>query len=555
MSRSSSVRRRAQNGATRTCQASWSRSASRSRAVAGSAISASRTRRRASSSTVLRQRRSSRATCSGAVARISASWSRRRGRAVVGGGVRKSGMKPRSGWTASRGARSRPAARRQPSRRHGSCSAGERSWTNVRTAAFVSQTGEQAKRTASRSSRARIANTVTPRKIRACANHSPAARPPPTLVAMSQERGQRVGYGVVFASREMRALVTGQFVSVAGTSIAAVALTILVYERTESPLLSSLAFALGFVPYLVGGGLFSGVVDRIRPRRLVVRFDLGAAVLAGAMALPGLPVGALFALLLAIGTLSSVEGGARASLVRASGAADAYVPARSLQRVSAQLAQIAGTAADGLLLLGLTPRGALLVNAASFAFSAATARLGIADHPNTGQRPTAALLRDSLGGVRRLLARPELRRLLLLGWLTPMFAVAPEALAAPYVAGGHGSPALVGWWLVALPAGLVAGDVAGVRWLDARRQRRLVGPAAAASFLPYLAFVARPPIALALALLFVSGACGLYALGLDARVRDAVPDHLFARAMALNTAGLMTLQGIGFAMAGAVAEL
>src|SRR4051812_20375815 len=461
MSRSSSVRRRAQNGATRTCQASWSRAASRSRAAAGSASSASRTRRCPSSSTVSRQRRSSRATCSGAVARISASWSRRRGRAVVGGGVRKSGMKPRSGWTASRGARSRPAARSRTSRRHGSCSAGERSWTNVRTAAFVSQTGEQAKRTASRSSRARIANTVTPRKIRACANHSPAARPPPTLVAMSQERGQRVGYGVVFASREMRALVTGQFVSVAGTSIAAVALTILVYERTESPLLSSLAFALGFVPYLVGGGLFSGVVDRIRPRRLVVRFDLGAAVLAGAMALPGLPVGALFALLLAIGTLSSVEGGARAALVRASVSEDAYVPARSALRVAAQLAQLGGNAAGGLLLLVLSPRGALLANAASFAFSAATARLGIADHPNTGGRSASSLLRDSVRGARRVLSYPDLRRLLFVGWLAPMFAVAPEALAAPYVAGRHGSAALGGWWLVPPPAGMIARGNAG----------------------------------------------------------------------------------------------
>jgi len=48
--------------------------------------------------------------------------------------------------------------------------------------------------------------------------------------------------------------------------------------------------------------------------------------------------------------------------------------------------------------------------------------------------------------------------------------------------------------------------------------------------------------------------CGLYSLGLDARVRDAAPPRLFARAMTLNTAGLMTLQGIGFTLAGAVAQ-
>jgi hypothetical protein len=48
--------------------------------------------------------------------------------------------------------------------------------------------------------------------------------------------------------------------------------------------------------------------------------------------------------------------------------------------------------------------------------------------------------------------------------------------------------------------------------------------------------------------------CGLYSLGLDARVRDAAPPRLFARAMTLNTAGLMTLQGVGFTLAGAVAQ-
>jgi predicted MFS family arabinose efflux permease len=371
---------------------------------------------------------------------------------------------------------------------------------------------------------------------------------------MSKQPEVRMGYRAALASGELRALVAGQLVSVAGTSVAAVALTILVYRRTASPLLASLAFALGFVPYLLGGGLLSGIVDRVRPRRLVAGCDLLAAVLAAAMAWPRLPVGVLFALLLAIGTLTSLEGGARATLVRASVPADAYVPARSLLRISAQLAQIGGNAAGGALLLVLTPSGALLANGASFALSAATARFGVADHPNTGERETSTLLGDSLRGARRVLAQPELRRLLLLGWLAPMFAVAPEALAAPYVAGRHGSPALVGWWLVALPAGVIAGDIAGVRFLEARRQRKLVGPAAAASFLPYLVFSTNPSIPLALALLVASGICGLYGLGLDARIRDATPEHLFARTMTLYSAGLMTLQGLGFALAGAIAQ-
>jgi predicted MFS family arabinose efflux permease len=152
------------------------------------------------------------------------------------------------------------------------------------------------------------------------------------------------------------------------------------------------------------------------------------------------------------------------------------------------------------------------------------------------------------------MARPDLRRLLLFGWLGPMFFVAPEAVAAPYVSAHHGSAALVGWWLVALPIGLIAGDYAGVRLLSPWRQRRVMAPVAAAGFLPYLLFVGDPGIPLGMALLVVAGTTGVYVLGYDARVRDAAPPELFARTMALSQSGLMALQGIGFTLAGALAE-
>lgn len=366
---------------------------------------------------------------------------------------------------------------------------------------------------------------------------------------------RRTGYGAALASREFRALFAAGLVSVAGTSIAAVALTVLVYRRTSSPLLASLTFALGFVPYALGGGLFSAVVDRVRPRRLVTACNASAAVLAAAMAWPAIPLSALFALLFLVGMLTSVSGGAVATLVRASVTEDAYVPARSLSRIVAQVAQIAGNAGGGVLLLVITVRGALLVNAASFVVAALLVRAVVADHGLAGERGDGTVFRDSLRGARRVLATGRLRPLLLVGWLAPTFMVAPEALAAPYVAHQHGSAGAVGWWLVALPVGMIASDVAGVRLLSAATQRLLVAPALAAAFLPYLAFVVDPPIPVGIALLVASGACGLYALGLDARIRDAAPPSLFARTMTLYSAGLMTLQGLGFALAGAIGQL
>ena len=294
----------------------------------------------------------------------------------------------------------------------------------------------------------------------------------------------RVGYGEAFSSGEFRALFAAQFVSITGTSIAAVALTVVVYRRSGSPLLASLTFAFGFLPYLIGGGLLGGIVDRVAPRRLVSGCATLATPLAAAMAWPGAPVGLLLALMFVIGTLSSVAGGASATLVRSSVSVEAYVPARSLMRLASQFAQIGGNAAGGILLVVLTPSGVLLLNAASFAFAAVTVRLLVPNHPFATEHGPMRLVGDSLQGARVILGLPELRRLLLLGWIVPMFSVAPEALAAPYVAAHHGSPSLVGWWLVALPVGIICGDIAGVRLLGQRAQLRIVAPAAAAGFLP-----------------------------------------------------------------------
>ena len=73
--------------------------------------------------------------------------------------------------------------------------------------------------------------------------------------------------------------------------------------------------------------------------------------------------------------------------------------------------------------------------------------------------------------------------------------------------------------------------------------------------MPLLAFLTQPSFAVAFPLLVLSGIGAAYGLGLDALQRAAAPPALFARAMAINTSGLIALQGLGFAAAGALAEV
>jgi hypothetical protein len=376
-----------------------------------------------------------------------------------------------------------------------------------------------------------------------------------TVCPMRRTSRSDASYAAALASGEFRALFAASAMAVTGTVVSAVVLMVLVFERTRSPLLSSLIFTLGFMPYVFAGTLLSGIVDRVPPRRLLASCSLGSAGITAAMAFARMPIALLLMLLVGTGTLGGIASATQTALVRSVVPEASYVPARSLIRIASQVAQVGGNPLGGLLLVAVSPAGAFFISSAALVAAASLARFGLGQYPVTGAPDGTSLLRDSLHGIRHVFSNVPLRRLLLLGWLVPMFSVAPEALAAPYVAARNGSPALVGWWLSALPIGLIVGDLLGVWCLSPQRQRRLAGFAAAASFVPYLAFFSTPPIAVALPLLAGAGMGSMYSLGLDSLIRQTAPEHLFARTMAVNNAGLLTLQALGFALAGAVAGI
>ena len=70
---------------------------------------------------------------------------------------------------------------------------------------------------------------------------------------------------------------------------------------------------------------------------------------------------------------------------------------------------------------------------------------------------------------------------------------------------------------------------------------------------PRMALLARPPLAVACALLVVSGFGYAYALGIQQAFLDSVPEELRGQAFGLNTTGLMGGQGLCPAVAGAIA--
>jgi predicted MFS family arabinose efflux permease len=377
-----------------------------------------------------------------------------------------------------------------------------------------------------------------------------------TVATDRAEQARQASYRDVFGLREFSVIFAANIVSMLGTVVAAVALTVLVYEQTRSPALAASVLALSFLPYLLGGVLLGGAADRLPARRALVVCDLLSAVLVAAMVIPGMPIAALLGLLFANGLLAPVYQGVRSAVLPdLLPPGPGYILGRSMMRMVAQSAQIVGFGAGGLLLTLVSPRGALAFDAASFAASAVLLRAGLSRRPAQRVRAGAgSVTGDSLRGVRSVLSHRQVRRILLFSWLVPACAVAPEALAAPY-ASHIGQPARVaGFLLMGIPVGTVVADLIAARLLRVRWQRRLIVPAGLLTFVPLAGFAASPRLALALVLLVICGLGSAWGAGLDGLLIDAAPGELRGRALALSSAGLMFIQGAGFALWGLAGE-
>ncbi|WP_214322597.1 MFS transporter [Nonomuraea sediminis] len=362
------------------------------------------------------------------------------------------------------------------------------------------------------------------------------------------------GYRAVFAVREFRAVFAAHAMSTLGVIVSEIALSVLIYRLTGSPLLSALTFAFGLLPYVLGGTLLSSVADRFPARRVLVVCDLLCAACAAAMTLPGTPVALLLALRVVTAAVAPVFQGTRAStLGDVLGEGDLFVLGRSVIRIVGQSGQLVGFASGGLLLSLVSPRAVLVLTVATFLGSALLLRFFTRRRPArtaTGGR----LVRDSLSGMRLLMADRRIRSLLLLGWVPPMFVVVPEALMTPYADLLALSPGELGLLMCGMPIGAILSETLAGSLLGPRGRARLTMPVAVLAMLPPVGYVFEPAFGWALLCQILTG-CGIaYTLGLDLRFVAAVPGELRGRAMTLMTAGLMTAQGLGMALAGTLAE-
>ncbi len=361
----------------------------------------------------------------------------------------------------------------------------------------------------------------------------------------------------VLADREYATLWLAYALSLAGDQLARVALAVLVFDATGSPAATALAYAVTFLPWLVGGPLLAGLGDRYPRRTVLIVCDGLAAVLLTVMALPGISLVTLGALLFLVVTLAAPFTAARSALVRDLFPDDErYAAATALTTVTIQLAQVAGFAAGGLLVAALGVRQALLVDAVTFALSAVLIRLRVRRRPAAATGPGRRHLADVRAGARLVFGDRRLRALTLFAWLAAFHVHSvPSGLVVPYAAERGAGPLAVGLLLAAATLGSGLAMVVLTTWVPPPRRLRLMTPLAVLAAAALVPCLLDPPLPVVGLLWLVAGLGTGYQLAANVAFVSAVPGERRAQAFGMVSAGLAAGQGIGVVIAGLLAEL
>jgi predicted MFS family arabinose efflux permease len=368
------------------------------------------------------------------------------------------------------------------------------------------------------------------------------------------EQPARTSFREVFAIAEFRALWMAQLLSVVGDQLARVALTVLVYDRTRSALLAAITFVVSIVPNFIGGLTLARLADRYPRRGVMILCDLARCALVLVMAIPGLSLASLVALLFVVTLVGAPFSAARSAIFPDVLTGNRYVVGTAIALTTYQFAQVLGFAVGGAVVGFFGVRTSLLVDALTFAGSAVIVRAWVRSRPAPAVGQGSSKRSGSFfAGARLVFTRSALRTPMLFGLLAAFYN-APEGVAAPLAHVLGGGAASVGLILAANSLGETAGAVIFSRFLAPATRLRLMGPLAIAACAVLILFFGKPDLSASLLILFASGLCASYQLAANAAFVSAAPQEQRSQAFGLAQGGMSLGQGTVMILAGAAAQ-
>ena len=356
---------------------------------------------------------------------------------------------------------------------------------------------------------------------------------------------------------EYRRLLISYVVNQLGDSVALIALSVLVYDRSHSATATATLFvATKFVPALTSPALVARLdqlrVDRVLPGLYAVEAVLFAGL---ALLVHHYAFAAVLALALADGLLAlTARAISRGAVATALAPAGLLREGNALMNVGFGTAVVVGMALGGVIVSSAGAATGLAIDAASFALVALlVTRVGALVGEHTEREPMLARLRDGLAHVR---AHPLLRPLLAGEALALVFFYLIIPIEVIYAktalgVGDAGFGALLATW----SAGILVGSLAYVR-IKERAPALQVVLSTAAIGLAYGGMALAHALWLACALSVFGGiGNGFQWVSVMTLLQEATPPELQARVVGLLESIGAAAPGVGFLIGGALTSI
>jgi MFS family permease len=358
----------------------------------------------------------------------------------------------------------------------------------------------------------------------------------------------------VLQHRDFRMLFTGQVVSAIGDQIFPVAVTVQVYEQGGT--IGDLGLVLAArTASLVLFALIGGVwADRLPRVRVLVGADLTRllAVLGLAVVMTGeTRVGVLAALVFVVGAGEAFFRPAYGALIPAVLPAEQLPAGNALSGSTFHFASIIGPGVAGILVHGVGPRGAMVVDAVTFGVSLLT--LVRVSEPGREIRERKRMHTEIAEGLAAVRERPWIAAVLAMAMVQLMLFLPVTAVLLPKAVQESGADTSTYGYVLAVGA---AGGLLGALLAGHLRPRRR-GLVSQLCLLP----LALEPLALLVVapLWALCGAWFLGSLGIgpflvfwETALQQDVPPRLLARVISVDWMCSFALMPLGLALVGPV---
>lgn len=340
-----------------------------------------------------------------------------------------------------------------------------------------------------------------------------------------------------------------------GTMLAVIALTVDVYERTGSGAWVSALLIADFLPTIAIGLLLGPLVDRLSRRRLMIGADV--VRLAAFLALPFAPnAGTIVALALVVGFANGFfRPAAYAGMPNLVDASD-LPRANSLLQATDNLTWLLGPLLGGALLAAFGPEIPYLVNAATFAVSAALI-IRIPARLLASEEPLSRGHWQDLAEGFRVVLRSRALMTVLVAWTIVMGGNAAVNVAEVFLvrdAFDAGNLEL-GLMMGGAGAGLVLGSLLAGPLLERRPVGLVYGASIATMAVGFGVAAVAPSVWAALPCVVVSGmGNGAASVCNPLLVQTGAPDRVRGRAFTVVMSVNFVVLGLGMAVAGPLTD-